>query len=76
MSNFKRTEKQIGVGLLPLSGQIVKHKQFVNGILSSYLSVNLNFVLPQDLDDVIKNLQSEMECVKTDLDETVKQLTS
>lgn len=76
MSNVKRTEKHINVGLLPMSGQIVKHKQFVNGISSSYLSVNLNFVLPQDLDDVIKNLQSEMECVKTDLEVTVKQLTS
>jgi hypothetical protein len=76
MSKNKRNKEHIELGLLPMSGEIVKHKQFVNGIPSSYLSVNLKFVLPQDLDDVIKSLQSEMECVKTELQETIKLLSS
>jgi hypothetical protein len=77
MSNaMQRTKELIDIGLLPMSGEIVKHRQFVNGVPTSYVSVNLNFVLPEDLEIVIKILQSETEKVKTEWQETVKMLTS
>ena len=76
MSKQQRTKEIIDIGLLPMSGEIVKHRQFVNGVPTSYLSVNLNYVLPQDLETVNRILQSEIESVKTELDETFKQLTS
>lgn len=77
MSNvMQRTKEIIDIGLLPMSGEIVKHRQFVNGVPTSYVSVNLNYVLPQDLETVIKILQSETESVKTEMDETFKLLTS
>ena len=77
MSNItRRVEEHIKLGLLPMSGEIVKHRQFVNGVPTSYLSLNLNYVLPQDLETVIKMLQSETESVKTEFDETIKMLNS
>lgn len=77
MSNvMQRTKELIDIGLLPMSGEIIKHRQFVNGVPTSYISVNLNYVLPQDLETVIKILQSETESVKTEWQETVTMLTS
>ena len=77
MSNaIQRDKELIDFGLLPMSGEIVKHRQFVNGVPTSYVSVNLNYVLPQDLETLIKMLQSEIESVKTEWQETVKLLTS
>lgn len=72
----QRTKELIDIGLLPMSGEIVKHRQFVNGVITSYVSVNLNYVLPPDLETVIKLLQSEIESVKIECDETFKTLTS
>jgi hypothetical protein len=73
---MQRTKELIDIGLLPMSGEIIKHRQFVNGVPTSYISVNLNYVLPQDLETVIKILQSETESVKTEWQETVTMLTS
>lgn len=72
----RRTEDLINLGLLPMSGEIKKHRQFVNGIPTSYLSVELNYVLPQDLEFVIQILKSEVESVEQEFKETFALLTS
>ncbi len=73
---IQRTKEIINIGLFPMSGEIVKHRQFVNGVPTSYVSVNLNYVLPEDLETVIEILRSEIESVKTEIDETFDMLTS
>jgi len=72
----RRTQDLINLGLLPLSGEIKKHRKFVNGIPTSYLSVELNHFLPQDLEVVIQLLKSELESVEQEFKETVALLTS
>jgi hypothetical protein len=76
MSINKRTENHIEIGLMPMSGEIVKHCQYKNGIPSSYLSINMNYILPQDLDDLFKKINLEIKSVETDLNETIKFLNS
>ena len=77
MSNpTRRNEQLVELGLLPMTGEIQKHRQFVNGIPTSYLSVKLNYVLPQDLEIVIETLKSELESVEQEFKETIVSLTS
>ena len=72
----RRTEDLINLGLLPMSGEIKKHRQFVNGISTSYLSVELTHILPQDLEVVIQTLKSELESVEQEFKDTFALLTS
>ena len=68
--NRNRNEFLEHIGLLPMSGEIKKHRQFVNGVSTSYLSIELNHVLPVDLEAVIQILKSELESVEQDFEET------
>lgn len=76
MSIIRRTQLELELGLQPMSGEIKKHRQFVNGVPTSYVSVNLNHLLPQDVDIVFSMLRSELEGVTKDKEEARQLLTS
>ena len=76
MSYTKRPKELIDIGLLPMSGEIVKHRQFVDGCPTSYVSISLNYVLPEDLETVVTMLQSELESVRNEWKETQMFATS
>jgi hypothetical protein len=62
----RRKQILIDFGLLPLSGEIVKHREYMDGAPISYVSINLNYVLPEDLPVVIQALQDELARVAED----------
>ena len=71
-----RQQFQIDRGLLPMEGRICKHSQLVNGLPTTYLSINLNYVVPTDINDIIKVLYDGMITLIRDGEKTNEVLLS
>ena len=59
-------ESIVKTGIKPINGQISKHKSYQNGIAISYLSIHLDYVLPQNLPEIIEQLNEKMKLVESD----------
>lgn len=74
MSQHNRTEFEAKAGFLDMNGTITKQIRYVEGIPLSCIRIRLDDVLPQDLAEIARLLNSEANRVKEDWDEAFKML--
>lgn len=65
----RRSQLHYNLGLKPMTGQISKNTDFVDGFKSASLNINLCNVLPEDMELVIQVIREEMAEVKKQVDE-------